>query len=230
MGLDGAPPGRPQQPTGLRTVIRALTAITAIGATLAVLFSQPTSAKQSCRPGDSRLAATQGHARVYWRLGELVYCRTKNAKRDHIVIDDSEAFPPPAVDLAGGFVGYAGSFPSNIGLAHKRVVRIRRVHGDIIYETNLNAAVPNAPGSLRITKAGGVAWIGCEEGGFTEQSLLECPPGSDRVVYKHDSTDPPDEPPELLARAKGIKVRSLRLRDDRLSWRKRDQLKTALLR
>jgi hypothetical protein len=202
----------------------------------ALVLDEPAAASKPCRPKSSRLAATQGHARAYWRNGQLVYCRTPTAKRNFVVLASYGAFPPPAVDLAGKLIGYAASYPEDIGLAFSNFISVddltARAGRDIpVYETNLeNLLVPNAPGSIRITSAGGVAWIGCEEGEFSEHHLLDCPRRSDRVVYKHDSTDPSTAPPELLARAKGIRLRSLHLHTSRLSWRKRGTLKTATLR
>lgn len=144
--------------------------------------------------------------------------------------EEDVIFPRPAIQLAGGLVGYArwACGPTEGCFTFVEVTDLRDdVNGVTrLFDPGSDERETPQVGSLRLRSNGAVAWISCpgEEQGVDVSS---CRRGSKKRVFAADAAS--DEP-RLLATGRKIDVRSLGLRGSRLTWRDGRKLRSATLR
>lgn len=188
---------------------------------------------ERCRPEGSRLVAANRFARVYYTKedSDLSYCRPGRSEPE-ITLVAQAAYPPPAISLAGPYLGYAG-FAFEPGTNEYVVVADVRRNDDVSFIGDLVGGV----GSLKINARGSVAWIVCPFGSVL-LGELDCTAtgrtgsrkdGSPRSIYRHDSRSTEEEPVQLVARGRDIEVGSLRRKGNRIYWKQSGKKSASLL-
>jgi hypothetical protein len=180
---------------------------------------------RSCRPHGSRLVAANRYARVYYLDEHIEYCRPGRKEPVSEILADL-VYPPPAIDLAGPYLGYAASLTEGQeGADNVSVLDVRTNRR--VFRADLQGAV----GSLRVNRRASVAWIVCPFGHVSGRHLA-CDRGgaSPQSVYRHDTRSTAAEPVRLLARSRRIEIRSLRRRNGSIRWRQAGKVRRASFR
>lgn len=189
-----------------------------------------------CRPPGARLAVANRYARVYHRVrtySELDYCRP-GRREPEITLFAEEVYPPPAISLAGPFLGYAG-IVSEPGTNDNVVVVDARRNSVVSLIDAGGGVAGGGVGSLKVNRRGSVAWIVCPFGQVA--GTLDCtlgggegPDRTPRSIYRHDSRSTKAEPVQLVARSRRIEVRSLRRKGERIYWTEAGKTRSAIFR
>ncbi len=208
-----------------------------VGALAAARESRGTQRKSAfderCQPVAARLVAANRYARVYYTVRDekLQYCRPAQ-RRPELAPLTQAAYPPPAISLAGPYLGYAAQANDGLQEVDNVVVVDVRRRDELLFTAGYRGGV----GSLKVNRRGSVAWIECPFG-YLVTGQLQCTQSgapetgrAPRSIYRHDSRSTQQEPVRLVARSRRIQVRSLRRRGDRIYWTQGHQIRHASLR
>ena len=216
----------------MRTNVKALLAFVAL---LGAAAGSASGGEQAttCRGPAGRTIAEDRSTIVYAYRGDLLACRRGEGP---VVLsataDDQYWFPRPALDLRGSLVAFAyGTFDQGtlirtedpgdyLGRRH-RVLRV-----------GSGAKAFFRVGSVVASTRASVAWIQCPVLRNAGENAVRSPypncvrpGGSVNSVYAAAAGGQP----RLIARSRGIDPRSLRLLDDRISWRQNGRKRSARL-
>ena len=184
-------------------------------------------ASAACRPTDSVLEAANRHVFVFSTHEtdgnrELYACPRPGGRRVALVTADfGSAYPRPSISLRGHLVAFAYSVENEPGgfTYLLDVVDIRRPRAAPL----LRLSTPGHAGAVVLGGPTRVAFIACP-GGDSIDARPRCrtgePGGNTLTVHKHDGAG---RTVERLDTGADISLRSLRLRDGVVRWRRGDR-------
>lgn len=199
------------------------------GVLVAIASASAVAESRRCAPPGFEPLTGSRDARLYeTRDGFLAGCRFSDGRER--ILDEDGWFPRPAMDVARTVVGFVSVDTEGVGFGPPTLIvedLARPAAPPVIRSFEIGDV-----GVLRITRRGAVAWIECEDDAEEPAAIS---PSCHRInsvkrVFKRDSLGAGRDADVLLDRGRGIDIRSLGLRGDRVTWEKRGRRRSATIR
>lgn len=184
---------------------------------------------QVCSPGSATRQAANSRAAIYMRTNKSLFgCLVGRRARIELLDGFYQAFPRPAVALRGTLVAFGANVEQGAGDERLLLVRdLRKPTPPFLLDLPAGGHI----GNLKLRGARRVVWMVCEGGTGPLVSKPRCreDPAASIIVYKHDARSTSRGIDELDS-GRSIRVDSLRLSGDRVSWKHGNRTRSYRLR